>query len=157
MTSTIDVTKNFSDDLKNIYSLPGSTSPEDQLKSPVSRLLRSYGDLVSLNVETKTEIYISSEQVRPDIAVYGKKLICGYIELKAPGLGADAPKLKGKHNKEQWKKLQNLPNLIYTDGREWALYRDGKRIGGILVSVRRLRESDESVRRFTPLNWLNRL
>ncbi len=26
-----------------------------------------------------------------------------------------------------------------------------------LVSVRRLRKSDESVRRFTPLNWLNRL
>lgn len=68
--------------------------------------------------------------MRPDIAIYVKGLICGYIELKAPGLGADAPKLTGKHNKEQWAKLKGLPNLIYTDGRDWALYRSGDRPEG---------------------------
>jgi hypothetical protein len=36
------------------------------------------------------------------------------------------------HNKEQWEKLKGLPNLIYTDGREWALYRNGERQGGIV-------------------------
>jgi len=57
--------------------------------------------------------------------MYADGLICGYIELKAPGLGADAPRLKGKHNKEQWERLKGLPNLIYSDGWEWALYRNG--------------------------------
>ena len=50
--------------------------------------------------------------------------------MKAPGLGADAPKLKGDHNKKQWAKLKGLPNLIYTDGREWSLYRSGERPDG---------------------------
>jgi hypothetical protein len=132
MSSSIDASRDFSKELRSVFLLPGSTSPEDQLKAPVSQLVKSYGDLLSIDVATKTEAHLSSEKVRPDIAVYGQKLICGYIELKAPGLGGDAPKLKGKHNKEQWKKLQSLPNLIYTDGREWALYRSGERIGGIV-------------------------
>jgi len=66
------------------------------------------------------------------MAIYAGGLICGYIELKKPGLGADAPRLKGKHNKEQWEKLKNLPNLIYSDGREWALYRTGERSEAIV-------------------------
>ena len=73
---------------------------------------------------------MSEHKVRPDIAIYVGGLICGYIELKAPGLGADAPKLKGDHNKKQWAKLKGLPNLIYTDGREWSLYRSGERPDG---------------------------
>ena len=132
MKNSIDASKDFSKELKGVFSLPDSTSPEDQLKAPVSQLFKLFGDFLSVDVATKTEAHLSSEKVRPDIAVYGKKLICGYIELKAPGLGADAPKLKGKHNKEQWQKLKNLPNLIYTDGREWALYRNGERVGGIV-------------------------
>ena len=38
--------------------------------------------------------------------------------------------MTGKHNKEQWTKLKGLPNLIYTDGRDWALYRSGERPEG---------------------------
>src|SRR5690606_3826059 len=37
---------------------------------------------------------------------------------------------KGEHNKKQWEKLKGLPNLIYTDGQEWALYRTGERPDG---------------------------
>lgn len=102
------------------------------MKSPVANLIALFGGIFKVEVATKTEAHLSVEKARPDLAVYAKNLINGYIELKAPGLGADAPKLKGAHNKEQWRKLQNLPNLIYTDGREWALYRDGKRVGGIV-------------------------
>lgn len=60
----------------------------------------------------------------------GGGMICGYIELKAPGLGADAPQLKYDHNKKQWAKLKGLPKLVYTDGRESLLYRSGKRVDG---------------------------
>lgn len=112
------------------FALPGSSSDEDQLKPVVQELLAGAGVAYSLAVESKTETHLSEHKVRPDIAVYVGKLICGYIELKAPGLGADAPKLKGKHNKEQWEKLKGLPNVLYTDGREWALYRSGERPEG---------------------------
>ncbi|MFM2273153.1 MAG: hypothetical protein RL702_2218 [Pseudomonadota bacterium] len=117
----------FADKLKAKFALPGSASPEDQLKPVVADLLVGAGVSYGLTVETRTETHLSDHKVRPDIAVYVGGLICGYIELKAPGLGADAPKLKGDHNKKQWEKLKGLPNLIYTDGREWTLYRTGER------------------------------
>lgn len=124
------VLEKFADALKAKFSLPGTASPEDQLKPVVADLLKSAGTAYKLTVETRTETHLSEHKVRPDIAVYVGGLICGYIELKAPGLGADAPRLKGEHNKKQWEKLKGLPNLVYTDGREWALYRAGERACG---------------------------
>lgn len=120
----------FADALKAKFSLPGSASPEDQLKPLVGDLLTSAGSEYGLSVEFRFETHLSEHKVRPDIAIYVGGLICGYIELKAPGSGADAPKLKGEHNKKQWEKLKGLPNLIYTDGCEWALYRFGERPDG---------------------------
>lgn len=120
----------FADALKAKFALPGSASPEDQLKPDVTVLFVATGAKYGLAVETRTETHLSEHKVRPDIAIYVGGLICGYIELKAPSLGADAPKLKGDHNKKQWEKLKGLPNLIYTDGREWALYRSGERPDG---------------------------
>jgi len=120
----------FADALKAKFALPGSASPEDQLKPGVATLFAATGAKYGLTVATRTETHLSEHKVRPDIAVYVGGLICGYVELKAPGLGADAPKLKGDRNKKQWKKLKGLPNLIYTDGWEWALYRMGERPGG---------------------------
>ncbi len=128
----IEILEQFSEDLKEKFALPGQASPEDQLKPLVADLFTQAGKTISLKVESRTETHLSELKVRPDIAIYVGGLICGYIELKAPGLGADAPKLKGKHNKAQWAKLKSLPNLIYSDGREWALYRSGVRQGPIV-------------------------
>lgn len=124
---------NYADALKATFSLVGQASPEDQLKPNVSELLKLSGSTYGHSVDTRTEATLSDLSVRPDIAVYVGGLICGYIELKAPGLGADAPKLKGKHNKAQWEKLKALPNLLYTDGREWALFRSGERPDGASI------------------------
>ena len=121
------VLEDYAEKLKNKFALPGAASPEDQLKPAVADLLKSAGEAYGLSIETKTETHLAEHKVRPDIAVYVDGLICGYIELKAPGLGADAPKLTGDHNKKQWAKLKVLPNLIYTDGRDWAVYRAGER------------------------------
>ena len=128
----IAVLKSFAANLQAKLSLPGTASPEDQLKTPVTELLSVFGSSFGMSVESQTEAHLAEHQVRPDIAVFVSKLICGYIELKAPGLGANAPKLKGEHNKAQWHKLKSLPNLIYTDGQEWALYRDGNLQGSIV-------------------------
>ena len=122
--------ENFAGKLTAKFALPGAASPEDQLKPEVAALFVDTGTKYGLTVETRTETHLSGHKVRPDIAIYVGGLICGYIELKAPGLGADAPKLKGDHNKKQWAKLKGLPNLIYTDGQEWSLYRSGERPDG---------------------------
>lgn len=57
--------------------------------------------------------------------------LAGHIELKKPGTGADPTRFAG-HNAQQWRKFQELPNLIYTDGNVWALYRSGQRVGDIV-------------------------
>ena len=122
--------RKFAESLSAKFALPDSTSPEDQLKPDVAALFEAVGTQYGLTVKTKTEPYLGEHKVRPDIAIYVDGLICGYVELKAPGYGADAPRLKGGHNKKQWEKLKGLPNLVYTDGREWALYRFGERPDG---------------------------
>ena len=76
----------FAEKLTSKFALPGTASPEDQLKPVVAELLKSAGGVYGLTVETRTETHLSEHKVRPDIAVYVGGLICGYIELKAPGL-----------------------------------------------------------------------
>ena len=56
--------------LKAKFSLPGSASPEDQLKPVVADLLKSTGCAYGLTIETRTETHLSDHKVRPDIAVY---------------------------------------------------------------------------------------
>jgi hypothetical protein len=126
----LSILEAFAESLKAKFALPGDASPEDQLKPVVAELFKAAGNSYGLTIAYRTETHLSEHKVRPDIAIYVGGLICGYIELKAPGLGADAPRLTGKHNKEQWEKLKGLPNLIYTDGRDWALYRNGDRPDG---------------------------
>ena len=36
-----------------------------------------------------------------------------------------ATRFKG-HNLEQFKRFSAIPNILYTDGNEWALYRNGE-------------------------------
>ncbi|MDP2896738.1 MAG: type ISP restriction/modification enzyme [bacterium] len=62
---------------------------------------------------------------KPDYAVHLNKLLAGYVELKAPGVGANPKRFSG-HNRDQWKRFQPIPNLLYCDGNEWALYRSGE-------------------------------
>lgn len=123
--------KKYSTDITAKFSLHTSFNPEDQLKAPVAGLLKDIGALLHLAVETVTEAQVASLSGRPDIGLTVKSLIVGYVELKAPGKGAAPSRLKGA-DKVQWDKFQNLPNLLYTDGNEWALYRSGKLVGKLV-------------------------
>ncbi|MEV6692177.1 type ISP restriction/modification enzyme [Micromonospora sp. NPDC051196] len=49
--------------------------------------------------------------------------ITGYVEVKAPGKSIDPSGLRG-HDRVQWERQRDLPNLLYTNGTEWRLYRD---------------------------------
>ena len=105
---------------------PGiKADPEDQLKTPVTALLKTAGAKFNLTIETRTEARHAETGTRPDIVVVAGGLLCGHAELKASGKGANPKQFRG-HDQEQWKKFHALKNLIYTDGRDWSLARDGK-------------------------------
>jgi hypothetical protein len=110
-------------------------SPEDQLRAPLEELIGSLallagGKLGQLVLVGETTL--STEKTRPDYAATILGTLIGFIELKAPGKGADPRKFKDEHDKEQWKKLNPLPNLIYTDGNEFSLWRSGVIVGSIV-------------------------
>jgi type ISP restriction-modification system protein len=120
--------KIFAQQLRQNFSSTISANPEDQLKRPVRTLIENFlpGD-----VDTRTETPVEGLGARPDIGVALQRLLCGHIELKAPGKGANTSRFRGA-DLTQWKKFKALPNLIYTDGSEWALYRDGDRIDSVI-------------------------
>lgn len=101
--------------------------PEDPLKRPVQKLLEAAGDAWKLEVTTRPESPVADVGGIPDLGVAVSGLLTGHVELKAPGKGARAERLKGADG-TQWKKFKSLPNLIYSDGLEWTLYRTGKRV-----------------------------
>ncbi|MGH6992933.1 MAG: type ISP restriction/modification enzyme [Caulobacteraceae bacterium] len=104
--------------------------PEDQLRAPLTALVKALAPLCGLgglDIELVGETKLSDLKVRPDFAVTRKGALIGFIEVKAPGKGADPTRFKDQHDKEQWEKLKALPNLIYTDGNAFSLWRDGER------------------------------
>jgi hypothetical protein len=127
MPGFADALKTFAARITENFATNVAAQPEDQLKAPVQDLLRIAGTLFGIVVVPRTEAQVADLQGRPDIGVAVDGLLCGFIELKAPGLGADPERLRGEQNKRQWDKFKSLPNLIYTDGNAWVLYRVGER------------------------------
>lgn len=120
--------KEFARQLTDKFSARASGEPEDQLKAPVEQLFSAYGRIVSGKIVLKGESLLHDRLGRPDYAAHVSSLPIGYIELKAPGKGANPEHFRG-HDKEQWARFKNVPNLIYTDGNEWALYQGGELSG----------------------------
>ncbi len=118
-------------------SSPSATGqPEDQLRAPLEQL---FGDLAELaNVPRKRlaligETRLGDLKIRPDYAVIVDDLLVGFIEIKAPGKGADPRKFKDAHDKAQWAKLQSLPNLLYTDGNAFSLWQNGELVDAVVA------------------------
>jgi N-6 DNA Methylase len=112
------------------YSISGQ--PEDQLRAPLEQLIKSLGAIAGFDADDINpigETLISGMQTRPDYAVEYQKALIGFIEVKAPGKGCDPRNFSTPHDKAQWGKLKSLPNLIYTDGNGFTLWRDGKLVG----------------------------
>ena len=113
----------------------GEGEPEAQLTNPVATLLQDFGALHSMKVVTVLETWlktaggglVSEGLVRPDYAIMVDGVLTGYVELKAPGKNIDPASFgKKSHEYKQWQRLRNLPNLLYTNGTEWRLYRYGE-------------------------------
>lgn len=109
--------------------LSGGGGPEAAIRGPLEALLKAVGERYQLHeVSWHDEYSLPELGVRPDYAVRADGELTGYIELKRHGLSLD-PTTFNKTNREQWEKLLNLPNVLYSNGTEWRLYRDGQQFG----------------------------
>ena len=108
---------------------------EDQLRAPFEQLLADLAALAKLpadKVIAVGESSIAEAHTRPDYAITVHGALAGFVELKAPGKGADPRKYKSAHDKAQWLKLQSLPNLMYADGNEFSLWQNGELTGAVI-------------------------
>lgn len=115
--------------------LAAGGQPEDQLRGPLENLMQGLASIVGL---PKGALVLTGEKslaelrTRPDYAVEVQHALVGFIEVKAPGKGADPRAFTDKHDKEQWERLKSLPNLLYTDGNAFCLWRNGEKVGDIV-------------------------
>ena len=106
----------------------------------------------SFSVLTVDETPLDVLGVRPDfmVAVGGARV--GYVELKAPRRKVPTTWSPDARERAQWDKLRLLPNVLYSDGEEWAVYHYGEirgtvahLSGSIWTSGSRLRPADSSL------------
>lgn len=105
--------------------------PEDQVRGPFENFMVGVATVLGWNIVCTGETPLPDRLGCPDYAVHLKGLLAGYVELKAPGVGATATRFRG-HNRDQFKRFSAIPNILYTDGNEWALYRDGKLVDRVV-------------------------
>ncbi len=102
--------------------LAGTGEPEEALRVPIEHLITAIGDFIGKKTILDGEAHLTELSSRPDFAVRVKGAVVGYIEVKKAGLSLDPGTFSG-HNRDQWNRLKDLPNLVYTNGTEWRLYR----------------------------------
>ncbi|MFC7260257.1 type ISP restriction/modification enzyme [Streptomyces lutosisoli] len=121
----------FGASCKDMVNGPGD--PEASIRPPLQKLLETVGSHDAMDgVLWHSETPLRDVGVRPDYAVEVHGDIVGYIEVKRPGHPVDPEKFTGR-NKKQWERLRDLPNVLYTNGTEWRLFRTGEQIGTPVV------------------------
>ena len=130
-TSIYEALQEFSASVtaKSTPTTPGG--PEEQLRGPFENFMADAAKTLGWKVVCKGETPLPGRIGRPDYAVLINQLPAGYVELKAPGVGANNEHFRG-HNLDQFKRFSAVPNILYSDGNEWALYRDGKRVKDVV-------------------------
>ena len=157
MTLTIDsAIATFGAKAKEKLSNPAASGqPEDQLRAPFEHLLADLAELSLLPKSAVTavgESSIGDLKTRPDYAITVHNALVGFVELKAPGKGADPRKFKDPHDKEQWDKLRSLPNLIYTDGNAFSLWQNGVLVDSVVSLIGDIESSGNKLQ--APANLL---
>ena len=104
---------------------------EEQLRGPFENLLSTIAAEFGIDATCTGEPTLPNRLGRPDFAVSIDGTLAGYVELKAPGRSADQRRFRGR-DRDQFKRFSAIPNILYSDGNEWALYRGGERAGRIV-------------------------
>jgi hypothetical protein len=77
-------------------------APEDQLRGPLEVLWRDFAEISGLpvgSVHLVGETTLTDLKTRPDYAVTVGNALVGFIEVKAPGKGADPRKFNDPHGR----------------------------------------------------------
>ncbi|MCK6447906.1 MAG: N-6 DNA methylase [Planctomycetes bacterium] len=122
---------------------------EEQLRTPFEQLLIDLAELAALSRDEVTlvgESAIGDLKTRPDFAVTLAGALVGFVELKAPGKGADPRRFTDPHDKAQWEKLQSLPNILYSDGNSFALWRNGVLVDAVVTLTGDVAASGDAIR-----------
>lgn len=133
--SLSDVVSRYGADAQTKLANPAATGePEDQLRAPRETFFADLAELCGFPRELLVavgESSLAALKTRPDYAITLGNAFVGFVEVKAPGKGADPRRYKG-YDKDQWVKLQSLPNLLYTDGNSFSLWQNGELVGAIV-------------------------
>ncbi|MFJ9414615.1 type ISP restriction/modification enzyme [Streptomyces sp. NPDC101227] len=105
---------------------------EAAIRRAVETLLVDVAGALGLQAILHAEVAIAAHRIRPDLAVrIGKspRSIVGYVELKSPDKSVIHPGGLNQRDRRQWEGMTKLPNLIYTNGQTWIMYRSGHQYG----------------------------
>ncbi|MEV6740597.1 type ISP restriction/modification enzyme [Streptomyces sp. NPDC051104] len=106
------------------------SSKEESLTTPVEHLLCGMAARQHMKLIAHGQSRVQRLGIRPDFAISTGGRTIGHVELKQPGRGVEPQKWSPKsHDRKQWEKIKALPNVLYTDGYHWAVYRFGVQLG----------------------------
>ena len=71
--------------------------PEDQLRSPFEMFMQDLGRALARDIVCTGETRLPGRLGKPDYAVHAGRTLIGYVELKAPGIGAAATRFTGRN------------------------------------------------------------
>ncbi len=134
---------------KKLANLSASGQPEDQLRAPFEQLLGDLAELAGIpraKVAAVGESSLSDLKTRPDYAITVRQALVGFVELKAPGKGADPRRFREPHDKAQWEKLRSLPNVLYTDGNAFSLWQNGALVDSVISLVGDVESSGDKLK-----------
>ncbi|MDP3069721.1 MAG: type ISP restriction/modification enzyme [Opitutaceae bacterium] len=133
---------------KKLSNASATGQPEDQLRAPFETLLYDLAELAGIprkKIAAVGETSLSELKTRPDYAVTVHGALVGFVEIKAPGKGADPRKFRDPHDKAQWEKLRSLPNVLYTDGNAFSLWQDGELVDAVIPLVGDIESSGDKL------------
>jgi len=88
-----DAVSEYGANVKANLTSPAITgAPEDQLRAPLERFLKDLSEIAGLPsdaLQLVGETSLAGLGIRPDYAAALKKALVGFVEVKAPGKGAD--------------------------------------------------------------------
>ncbi|MEU2281041.1 type ISP restriction/modification enzyme [Streptomyces sp. NPDC013178] len=126
-------------------NLAGPGDREAAIRGPLEQLFRTIAEHhARAEVSWHPETRIPHLGVRPDYAVRVNADVTGYIEVKRPGKSIDPDSFTG-HDKRQWERLRDLPNLLYTNGTHWRVFQYGAQIGEEVVLSGGLKSAGEKL------------
>ncbi|QEU91304.1 type ISP restriction/modification enzyme [Streptomyces kanamyceticus] len=122
---------------------------EAAIRRAVETLLVDSAGVLGLQAVLHAEVAIAAHRIRPDLAVRIGKLprnIVGYVELKSPDKSTIHPGGLNRRDRRQWEGMAKLPNLIYTNGQTWIMYRSGQQYGDTIHFEGDLRSAGSHLR-----------